>query len=127
MPSTPGHTEVPLGLAMKRGFLGRCPSCGHAALFKSYLKQIPHCPVCGAEFCRIRADDGAPWLTIIIVGHVFLPLVFFVNLEAFMPFWLGVTCWAALLSGAALGVLPRAKGLIIAVLWVTRAPGVENG
>ena len=127
IPSTTRRTEVSLALAIKRGFLGRCPSCGQAALFKSYLEQISHCPVCGAEFCRIRADDAAPWLTIIIVGHLFLPLIFFVNLAAFMPFWLGVTCWAALFSGVALAVLPRAKGLMLAVLWVTHAPGVENG
>src|ERR1700730_14151147 len=117
------HTDVPLGLAMQRAFLGRCPSCGKTPLFKSYLKQVQSCSNCGAEFGRIRADDAAPWLTIIVVGHVFLPLIFFVNLEAFMPFWLGVWAWAALFCGVALTLLPRAKGLFIAMLWVTRAPG----
>lgn len=121
------HTDIPLGLAMKRGFLGRCPSCGKTPLFKSYLKQVPFCPACGAEFARIRADDAAPWLTIIVVGHVFLPLIFFVDLAAFMPFWAGVFAWAGLFSGLSLVLLPRAKGLFIALLWVTRAPGVENG
>ncbi len=121
------HTDVPLRLAMKRGFLGRCPSCGKTALFKSYLKQVQSCSNCGAEFGRIRADDAAPWLTIIVVGHVFLPLIFFVNLETFMPFWLGVWAWAALFSGVALTLLPRAKGMFIAMLWVTKAPGVDNG
>ena len=119
--------EFPLGLAMKRGFLGKCPSCGKAALFASYLKQVPACPVCGAEFARIRADDAAPWLIIIIVGHLFLPIAFFVNLEAIMPFWAGVFTWAALFSALSLVVLPRAKGMFIAMLWVTRAPGVDNG
>src|SRR5665213_601265 len=91
--------EVPLSLAMKRGFLGRCPSCGKTPLFRSYLKQVESCSACHAEFGRIRADDAAPWLTIIVVGHLFLPLIFFVNLETVMPFWLGVTAWAALFSG----------------------------
>jgi uncharacterized protein (DUF983 family) len=127
MSGPPRYTEVPLGLAMRRGFLGRCPSCGQTPLFRSYLKQVSACSVCGAEFARIRADDAAPWLTIIIVGHVFLPLIFFVDLAAFMPFWVGVTAWAALFSGISLVLLPRAKGLFIGLLWVTRAPGVENG
>jgi len=127
MAPAPGCAEVSLSLAMRRGLLGRCPSCRKAALFKSYLKQISCCPVCRAELGRVRADDAVPWLTIIIIGHIFLPFIFFVNLASFMPFWLGVACWAALLSGVALGVLPRAKGLMIGVLWVTRAPGVENG
>ena len=120
-------TEVPLGLAMRRGFLGRCPSCGKTPLFHAYLKQIPVCPACGAEFARIRADDAAPWLTIIVVGHVFLPLIFVVNLETFMPFWAGVFAWAGLFSALSLVLLPRAKGMFIGMLWVTRAPGVENG
>lgn len=125
--SAPHHTETPLRLAMKRGFLGRCPGCGKTPLFRAYLKQVPACPACGAAFARIRADDAAPWATIIVVGHVFLPLIFFVDLSAFMPFWIGVTAWAALFSGLSLALLPRAKGLFIGLLWVTRAPGVENG
>jgi uncharacterized protein (DUF983 family) len=121
------RSEVPLGIAAKRGFLGRCPNCGKAPLFKSYLKQVQSCPNCGAEFGCIRADDAAPWLTIIVVGHVFLPLIFFVNMGALMPFWAGVWVWAALFSGLSLVILPRAKGMFIAILWVTRAPGVDNG
>ena len=78
------------------------------------------CPNCGAEFGRIRADDAAPWLTIIVVGHVFLPLIFFVNMGALMPFWAGVWVWAALFSGLSLVILPRAKGMFIAILWVMR-------
>jgi uncharacterized protein (DUF983 family) len=121
------HTDVPLNLAMKRGFLGRCPSCGQTPLFQSYLNQVQSCSKCGAEFGRIRADDAAPWLTIIVVGHLFLPLIFFINLESVMPFWLGVFSWAALFSGLSLALLPRAKGMFIAMLWVTRAPGFDNG
>ena len=60
------------------------------------------------------------------MGHLFLPLIFFVNLGAFLPFWIGVTAWAAFFCGVALIVLPRAKGLFIGVLWVTGAPGAEN-
>jgi uncharacterized protein (DUF983 family) len=121
------HTDVPLDLAMRRGALGHCPSCGKTPLFKSYLKQVDACPCCHAQFGRIRADDAAPWLTIIVVGHLFLPLIFFVNLETIMPFWLGVAAWSVFFSGLSLALLPRAKGMFIALLWVTRAPGVNNG
>ena len=112
---------------MRRGALGHCPSCGKTPLFKSYLKQVDACPCCHAQFGRIRADDAAPWLTIIVVGHLFLPLIFFVNLETIMPFWLGVAAWSVFFSGLSLALLPRAKGMFIALLWVTRAPGVNNG
>jgi uncharacterized protein (DUF983 family) len=78
-------TETPLGLAARRGLIGLCPSCGKTKLFASYLKQVEACPNCGAHFGRIRADDAAPWGTIIVVGHIFMPLMFFVSLDAFMP------------------------------------------
>ena len=120
-------SEIPLGLAARRGLMGLCPSCGKTRLFASYLKQIELCPNCGAEFGRIRADDAAPWGTIIVVGHVFLPLILFVNLDAFMPFWAGVFSWAILYAGLSVALLPRSKGLFIALLWATRAPGVDKG
>jgi len=124
--SSSRNADVTLALAMRRGFLGRCPNCGRAPLFQSYLKQVQSCPACGADFGSIRADDAAPWLTLIVVGHLFLPLIFFVDLGALMPFWIGVTSWAAFFCGVALVFLPRAQGLFIGVLWVTHAPGSES-
>jgi len=62
-----------------------------------------------------------------VVGHIFMPLMFFVSLDAFMPFWAGVTVWAALFAGLSLALLPRSKGLFIALLWATRAPGFDRG
>ena len=125
--NAPKPSDIPLGLAARRGLLGFCPSCGKTRLFASYLKQIETCPNCGAEFGRIRADDAAPWGTIIVVGHVFMPLMFFVSLDAFMPFWAGVFTWAALFAGLSMVLLPRSKGLFIALLWATRAPGADKG
>jgi uncharacterized protein (DUF983 family) len=119
--------EIPLGLAMRRGLMGLCPSCAKTKLFASYLKQVESCTNCGAHFGRIRADDAAPWGTIIVVGHIFMPLMFMISLEAFMPFWAGVATWAALFTALSLVLLPRSKGLFIALLWATHAPGVNNG
>ena len=124
--SSPRYADVTLALAMRRGFLGRCPNCGLAPLFRSYLQQVPRCPACGADFSSIRADDAAPWLTIIVVGHLFLPLIFFINLGDLLPLWLVVTSWAAFFSGVALAFLPRAQGLFIGVLWFTHAPGSQS-
>ena len=73
------------------------------------------------------ADGDDPWGTIIVVGHIFMPLMFMISLEAFMPFWAGVAVWAALFTALSLVLLPRSKGLFIALLWATRAPGVTNG
>ena len=118
------HTKIALTTAARRALLGRCPCCGEGRLMKSYLKQVENCAVCGESFGAIRADDAAPWLTIILVGHIFLPLAFLVNVD-WMPTWAAMLMWSGCFSAVALAVLPRAKGLFIGVLWQTRAPGCQ--
>jgi uncharacterized protein (DUF983 family) len=118
------HAEITLKTAARRAVLGRCPCCGEGKLMRSYLKQVENCSVCGESFGQIRADDAAPWLTIILVGHLFLPLAFLVNLD-WMPTWAAMLSLAALFAGISLAILPRAKMLFIAILWQTRAPGYQ--
>jgi len=116
------HTEIELKTAARRGLLGRCPCCGQGKLMRSYLKPVENCSACGESFGQIRADDAAPWLTIILVGHIFLPLAFMVDVD-WMPTWAAAAMWSICLAGLSLAILPRAKSLFIAILWQTRAPG----
>ena len=116
------HTEIELKTAALRAVANRCPCCGKGKLMRSYLKQVENCSACGESFGQIRADDAAPWLTIILVGHVFLPFAFMVNLD-WMPVWTAMLSLSALFVGISLAILPRAKMLFIAILWQTRAPG----
>jgi uncharacterized protein (DUF983 family) len=116
------HTEITLKAAVLRALLGRCPHCGKGRLMRGYLKQVELCSACGESFGKIRADDAAPWLTIIVVGHIFLPLAFLVNLD-WMPTWAAMVFLASVFAGLSLAILPRAKMLFIAILWQTHAPG----
>jgi uncharacterized protein (DUF983 family) len=118
------NPEIELKTAARRALLGRCPCCGKGKLMRSYLKQVENCSACGESFGQIRADDAAPWLTIILVGHVFLPFAFMVNLD-WMPVWTAMLSLATLFAGLSLAILPRAKMLFIAILWQTRAPGYK--
>ena len=111
-----------LKTAIRRAVMGRCPACGEGKLMRSYLKQVESCAACGEGFGHIRADDAAPWGTIILVGHVFLPFAFMVDMD-FMPTWAAMLLLAGLFSLISLAVLPRAKALFLAILWQTRAPG----
>ena len=61
--------------AMRRGFRCRCPNCGKGALFAGYLKPLPECRVCGEDLSHQRADDAPPYFTILIVGHVIVPIM----------------------------------------------------
>jgi len=116
----------PLSLAVRRALIGRCPNCGKGKLFASYLKQVDHCSVCGEQYGHIRSDDAAPWLTILIVGHLVVPTALAVESRTSLPDWVSMTLWPALAACAALVVLPRAKALFLSVIWCTRSPGSER-
>ncbi len=118
---TDRSAETTLRDAAKRGALGRCPRCGIGRLFACYLKQVESCASCGEAFAGLRTDDAAPWATIILVGHVFLPLMFLVDLARHLPPWLEVAVWAGLFALLSATLLPRVKGMILGVLWQTRA------
>jgi uncharacterized protein (DUF983 family) len=96
----PGHppaTREPgkptLAIAAFRGVKGRCPQCGQGKLFRAYLKQVDRCAVCGEEYGHIRSDDAAPWLTILIVGHLVVPLALAVETHASVPSWVSMSLW----------------------------------
>jgi len=115
-----------LGQAMVRGLRGRCPSCGVGRLFARYLKPAQSCPACHEALGHIRSDDAAPWLTILVVGHIVVPLMLAVERVSTWPDWVGMTVWPLVALGLALVVLPRAKGFLMGIIWVTRAPGSER-
>ena len=113
-------------IAAWRALSGRCPCCGQARLFASYLKQVETCPVCGARWGDIRADDAPPWLTILVVGHIVVPIAATVESMVTWPLWAAVTLWSSLALGLSFAILPRAKALFIAAIWSARAPGSEG-
>src|ERR1700744_5099530 len=115
--------DMPLKVAVGRALMGRCPACGKGKLMRSYLKQVDTCSACGESLGQIRADDAAPWATIILVGHVFLPMAFMVELG--LPLWAEATVWAMSFAVLSLAILPKAKAMFIAILWRTRAPGYQ--
>lgn len=103
----------------------RCPNCGKARLFQSYLKPVETCSTCGEKFGHIRSDDAAPWLTILIVGHMLVPIMVAVESADIWPQGFSLAFW----PGAALSfgglVLPFAKALMISIIWFEKSPGSE--
>lgn len=110
-----------LPLALRRGALLRCPNCGKGRLFRSYLKQVDACACCHEDFAHIRADDGPPWLTILVVGHIVVALALIVESSySAMPVWLSVAAFSCLAVAMSLVLLPRAKGIFIGAIWASR-------
>ncbi len=117
------HEDRPMKRAILRGLRRRCPSCGKGALFCGYLKVRESCPECGEDFTPQRADDGPAYLTILIVGHLMAPalLIVFVKyrpdpLVLLAIFGLGVIALSLFL-------LPRLKGMLVAIQWAKRMHG----
>jgi uncharacterized protein (DUF983 family) len=102
--------------AMSRGFRMHCPNCGKGSLFRALLKLIDHCPVCNEKLGDIRADDVPAYFTILVVGHIVVPLLLIAE-KYDPPAWLEllVTVGGALLLIWFL--LPRIKGAFAALLW----------
>lgn len=71
-----------LGRALRR----RCPNCGGAGIFRSWLRMLPECPRCGLPLERNEAGYvvGA-YMFNIIAAELAFGLVFVATLVAFWP------------------------------------------
>jgi uncharacterized protein (DUF983 family) len=119
-PNPKSPNRILQGLA--RGFRRRCPNCGEGRLFKGYLAVQPVCPACGHDNAQYRADDAAPYFTILVIGHLVIGpiLIFPFILTAPIGLVLGTTLPA--LAVVTLCLLPVIKGAVIGGLWAVRAP-----
>ncbi len=111
-------------LAVKRGFMGKCPHCGEGRMFRAYLKVSDACPGCGEELHHQRADDAPPYMTIFVVGHIIGAGILFMEERDFgVPDWLQGTGWALLTLILCLWLLPRMKGALVGWQWSLRMHG----
>lgn len=115
--------ERPLGLALRRGWQCRCPNCGAGAMMRSYLKVREACPVCGEALHHQRADDGPAYLTILVVGHLLAPIIYFVFVKYRPEPLVLASIFTTLTVALALFLLPRFKGMLVALQWAKRMHG----
>jgi uncharacterized protein (DUF983 family) len=112
-----------VGPALRRGWRCRCPACGSGPMLRGYLTVRDSCPVCGEELHHHRADDGPAYLTILIVGHLMAPLI----LWGFVKFRPDPMVLATIFTvgtvALSLFLLPRLKGMVVAMQWSRRMHG----
>ncbi len=106
----------PMLNALGRGFLGRCPSCGRSKIFKGFLRVVSECAHCSAPLGLARADDAPPYFTILITGHVVVPLMFSVDRMGEPPLWLMSAIFLPLTGVLALGLLRPVKGATVGLM-----------
>lgn len=116
-------TDRPTKPAIWRGLRCKCPNCGEGDLFDRYLHVTDSCPVCSEPLHHHRADDGPAYLTILIVGHL-LAVLIHVTWSHFRPEPLVmVTIFMVFCVGLSLFLLPRMKGMIVAIQWARQMHG----
>jgi len=115
--------DRPLKPAMLRGLRRRCPSCGAGSLFRGYLKVRESCPVCDEDFSHQRADDGPAYLTILIVGHIMAPALLIVFTKYRPEPLVLMTIFGLGVIALSLFLLPRLKGMLVAIQWAKRMHG----
>jgi uncharacterized protein (DUF983 family) len=102
---------------IQRGLKGKCPHCGQGRLFSSYLKVAPGCAACGHDIGVYRADDGPAYFTILIIGHVVIaPLLFLEFVRTWPILWVLSIVLPTLVLTTLL-LLPRVKGAFVGVQW----------
>ena len=109
--------------AMRRGFGRRCPKCGAGQLFRSYLKVADRCAACGEELHHQRADDAPAYFTIVIVGHVIIGGVLWLERAHAPATWVHAIVWLPLTLLSSLWLLPRVKGTLVGLQWALRMHG----
>ncbi len=115
--------DRPVKAAVVNGLRLRCPNCGEGALLDGYLKVHDECGSCQQPFHHQKADDGPAYLTILIVGHI-MGFALHIAWVAWRPEpWVLALSMCALSAVAALALLPRMKGLMIAYQWAKRMHG----
>lgn len=115
--------DRPVGRALRRGLRCRCPSCGTGAMLHGYLKVRDTCPACDEELLHHRADDGPAYLTILIVGHLLAPLILWAFITYRPEPLVLATIFTAGTVALSLFLLPRMKGMVVAVQWSRRMHG----
>lgn len=116
---------VSISQALWRGFRGRCPNCGKGHLFSRFLKVADTCEVCAEEFHHHRADDFPAYLVIVVVGHIIVPMVLWVETVYAPPAWLQLAVWLPLTLGMSLGLLQPTKGIVVGLQWFTGMHGFQ--
>jgi len=112
-----------LKAALHFGWKRLCPRCGQGELMNSYLVVRLECGYCSQDFHYQRADDGPAYITVLILGHLLVPLILvFYEFFRLNPLIMAVSLSTVAVS-LALYLLPRIKGALIGLQWAKKMHG----
>nr|WP_068432846.1 DUF983 domain-containing protein [Magnetospirillum sp. XM-1]CUW39028.1 conserved protein of unknown function\ len=120
-----GGRRRPILQSIWRGARQLCPRCGVGGSMEGYLGVRAVCPHCGERLGHIKADDGPAYFTMLIAGHIMVPLVLAAEQAWHPPLELQM---AVAVSGLGLLIwrlLPRVKGAVVGLMWAHGLKGDE--
>lgn len=119
--------KPPFWTALGRGAMNRCPVCGQAPLFAGFLAVREACPHCAAPLGRVRADDAPPYFTIVIVGHIVVPLMLMVERQHEPSLWIMAAIFLPMTLILSLLFLRPVKGATVGLMMRLGLTGREQG
>lgn len=125
--TVPGGRPGSLWIAMGRGALGHCPSCGGGKFFRKFLKPISHCHLCGQDWTHQQADDFPAYVSIFLTGHILAPLIIALVKDSGLSVGALMAIIVPIAMVMMIGLLQPAKGAIIAVQWWFGMHGFRPG
>jgi uncharacterized protein (DUF983 family) len=115
-PQPPPWPVPSLLTALGRGLMGRCPACGKGRIFDGFLRVAPECEHCRAPLGLARADDAPPYFTILIVGHIVIPLMLITQKLYDPSTFLLTAIFVPLTLVLAVGLLRPVKGATVGLM-----------
>jgi uncharacterized protein (DUF983 family) len=79
-------------------------------IFDGFLTVAANCSNCAAPLGLARADDAPPYFTILIVGHIVIPLLFMVDRWQEPPVWVMWAIFVPLTLVLTMGLIRPIKG-----------------
>ena len=116
----------PLSTTLRRGWQGRCPNCGGGPLLRPDLHLHTRCPACHEPLPVAHLTRPALFLTLAlavalsVLGHGAA-----LHLIRPTPVTL-LTTFGVATAALALFLLPRLRGLLLALRWSHRPPDSQR-
>ena len=125
LPGNIRHPSRPKWRSLWRGLRKTCPNCGTGKLFDGYLTVRDECAHCHEALHHQRADDGPPYFTIFIVGHILVPIILFVEMTYRPPLYVHLLAWLPLTVLLTWLILPMVKGAVVGFQWAMYMHGFD--
>lgn len=103
------------------GAKGLCPRCGRGHMFRSWLKVVDRCAVCGLDYSFASPDDGPAFFSLCIVAFPLLFVVVWFQVAFSPPFWVHLLTSLPLMLVGCLVPLRPIKGWLVASQYVNKA------